>query len=1179
MDKYPFQEIEPKWQQYWDEHKTFRATEDARGRKCYVLDMFPYPSGAGLHVGHPEGYTATDIVCRYQRMRGFNVLHPMGWDAFGLPAEQYAIETGTHPAVTTARNIETFKRQIKRLGFSYDWDREINTTDPGYVKWTQWIFLTLYARGLAYMAEAPVWWCGDCGTVLANEEVVDGRCERKGHAVERRPMRQWMLKITAYAERLLADLDALDWPAHIKDMQRHWIGKSEGADVWFAVEPKAGPVPDAVVDGARVRRRGAAVELKIYTTRPDTLFGATYLVLAPEHPLVPSLPSRDRRELVEQYRATAARKSELERAGLAKEKTGVFTGAYAINPVNQERIPIWIADYVLASYGTGAIMAVPAHDQRDLEFALAFGLDVRLVILPEERPLELAGLTHAYTEPGRMHDSGPFTGLGSEDASGKIIAWLHSRGLGEPAVNYKLRDWLFSRQRYWGEPIPIVHCAACGTVPLPASALPLTLPPMEDFRPTGTAEPPLAKAAAWVQTRCPRCQGPARRETNTMPQWAGSCWYYLRYLDPRNDARAWDPAKERSWMPVDLYVGGAEHAVLHLLYARFWHKVLYDAGLVSTSEPFQRLVNQGLILGEDNEKMSKSRGNVVNPDDVIAAHGADAFRVYEMFLGPLEAVKPWSARSIEGVDRFLNRVWRLGELVARGSGLGALGQANVPIGSSLERKLHETIRRVTEDIETLRLNTAISAMMELVNAMYEERDSATVQPSAQSPQPRATFRDAFETLVLLLSPFAPHLGEELWQRLGHRESLALAPWPQADLAALRQEAIQLVVQVNGKVRARITVPADASEDELKSVILADAQVRKHVDGKPLKQFIVVPKRLVNIVVGLACCLLWWAVPGWTETIYLKSGQKIQAPITKRTEDGIVVDWYGVPITYWHEEIERIDEGAGAFPPSVSRAVDAPAALQAVVQEVLQASGFSDQLKAIPLQVQQQVEQRRHQLSPERAARVSQALTEAYQPEALEEAVATRFLQEADVERLQGLLAWLRSPLARTMTQLETHALTPEATAEIAQFLASLQGHPPSAERLALIERLSDTVGAARASWQVSVAVAEGVVRAVGAADAQAISQAAAALRQELDQMRAESLELYESQAMMHFLYVYHPVSDQDLRDYIAFWASEPGQWFNRLSTQALVDALAQAAELAARQVNDVMAPPTVAGGG
>jgi leucyl-tRNA synthetase len=831
--RYPFQAIEPKWQAAWEARGAFRAIDGDRRPKWYALDMFPYPSGAGLHVGHPEGYTATDIVARFKRMRGYNVLHPMGWDAFGLPAEQYAIETGTHPAVTTRKNIETFRRQIKRLGFSYDWEREIDTTDPAYVRWTQWIFLRLYERGLAYTAEAPVWWCGSCGTVLANEEVVDGRCERKGHPVERRPMRQWMLRITAYADRLLADLDALDWPDHIKEMQRYWIGRSEGADVWFQVQADGGAIPESVLDGARLRRRAGRVEIKVYTTRPDTLFGATYLVLAPEHPLVPHITTGHRRAVVERYQAEASRKNELERADLAKGKTGIWTGASATNPVNGDTVPVWIADYVLASYGTGAIMAVPAHDQRDLEFALRFGLDVRIVILPEDRRLELAGLTKAYTEPGRMHDSGPFTGLRSEEAKGRIVEWLRARRVGEAATNYRLRDWLFSRQRYWGEPIPIVHCAACGTVPLPESMLPLTLPPLSDFTPSGAAEPPLAKATDWVRTTCPRCRGPAQRETNTMPQWAGSCWYYLRYLDPRNDRRPWDPEKERYWMPVDLYVGGAEHAVLHLLYARFWHKVLYDLQLVSTPEPFTKLVNQGLILGEDHEKMSKSRGNVVNPDDVIDAHGADAFRLYEMFMGPLESVKPWSTRGIEGVDRFLHRIWRLVPPSGAGLVTDTPHPQEVPVEGGLRHLLHATIKTVTEDIEGLRLNTAISAMMTLVNALEDAR-----------PLPR----QAVETLILLLSPFAPHLAEELWQRLGHAQGLAEELWPSHDPAALIQTEVLWVVQVNGKVRARITLPAEATEERLRQMVLADDRVKRFLDGQPIKQFIVVPKRLVNIVV-------------------------------------------------------------------------------------------------------------------------------------------------------------------------------------------------------------------------------------------------------------------------------------------------------------------------------------------
>lgn len=844
-DKYPFAQIEPKWQAAWEQQKRFRAVDGDKKPKLYVLDMFPYPSGAGLHVGHPEGYTATDIFCRYKRMQGFNVLHPMGWDAFGLPAEQYAIETGTHPATTTKKNIEVFRRQIKRFGFSYDWDREINTTDPGYVKWTQWIFLKLFERGLAYMAEAPVWWCPDCGTVLANEEVIDGRCERKGHEVQRRPMRQWMLKITAYAERLLADLETLDWPAHIKDMQRNWIGKSQGAFINFKVSTPINKNPQGQT--WKVEGKGVVNDsLTVFTTRPDTLFGATYVVIAPEHVWVDAFVSPEQKRLVEEYRKQCASKTDLERTDLAKEKTGAFIGAYAINPVNNEKIPIWIADYVLLNYGTGAIMAVPAHDQRDLEFALQYGLDVRIVIKPEDRPLELAGLTEAYTEPGRMYDAGPFTGLPSQEAKGKIVEWLKNRGVAEPAVTYKLRDWLFSRQRYWGEPIPIVHCRRCGTIPLPESALPVQLPDMKDFKPTGSAEPPLAKAKDWVTTPCPTCKGPAEREINTMPQWAGSCWYYLRYLDPHNERKAWDAAKERYWMPVDLYVGGAEHAVLHLLYARFWHKVLHDLKLVSTAEPFQKLINQGLILGEDGEKMSKSRGNVVNPDEVIDQHGADAFRLYEMFMGPLEAVKPWSTRGIEGVDRFLQRLWRLGETVHRPpSPVHRQEQTNTV--TLLEQKRHETIKRVTEDLEGLQFNTAIAAMMAFLN-IIEDAQSVGSGLGAQGSGQSASIRKAFETLVLLVSPFAPHIAEELWQRLGHNESLAYEFWPTYDPKALEQDSVLWVVQVNGKVRAKLTLPSDLGEEQLRQTVLSDVNVKRYVDNQPVKQLIIVPKRLVNIVV-------------------------------------------------------------------------------------------------------------------------------------------------------------------------------------------------------------------------------------------------------------------------------------------------------------------------------------------
>jgi leucyl-tRNA synthetase len=818
--KYPFDKIEPKWQRHWLEQKTFRATENPAKKKLYVLDMFPYPSGAGLHVGHPEGYTATDIFCRFQRMRGHNVLHPMGWDAFGLPAEQYAIETGTHPAKTTAKNIETFRRQIQMLGFSYDWEREIETTDPNYYKWTQWIFLQLYKKGLAYEAEVPVWWCDGCKAVLANEEIrADGSCERAGHAdVYRRPLRQWILKITAYAERLLNDLELVDWPESIKEMQRNWIGKSEGANVDFKIQDSED-------------------RITVFTTRPDTLFGATYMVLAPEHPLVDKVTTPEQRRAVEKYRDDAAKKSELERTALEKEKTGVFTGGYAINPVNDKKIPIWIADYVLMGYGTGAIMAVPAHDDRDFEFAKKFGLPIIEVVRRSEwysrqsvgdvaienRSYEAK---EAFTGDGININSGIITGLPTPEAKKKITAWLEERGLGKFAVNYKLRDWLFSRQRYWGEPIPIVHCENCGTVAVPEEQLPLMLPEMRDYTPTGSAEPPLAKAEDWVNTKCPNCSAPAKRETNTMPQWAGSCWYYLRYLDPKNSENFCAQDKEKYWMPVDLYVGGAEHAVLHLLYARFWHKVLYDLGHVSTPEPFMKLVNQGMILGEDGQKMSKSRGNVINPDDVVREFGADTFRMYEMFMGPLEAVKPWSTQGLEGVYRFLGRVWRLfcnedGNLVVD----------DTEPDAKLVRSLHQTIKKVTEDTEKLAFNTAISAMMIFVNDV-----------TAQDARPRKLL----EPFVLILSPYAPHLAEELWEKLGHKQSLAYESWPKYDEALLKQETVTVILQVNGKLRDRIDVPADISKEELEKRALENARVKEFVAGKQIKKIVVVPGKLVNI---------------------------------------------------------------------------------------------------------------------------------------------------------------------------------------------------------------------------------------------------------------------------------------------------------------------------------------------
>jgi len=800
--KYPFDLIEPKWQQYWLANKTFGASADSTKPKFYVLDMFPYPSGAGLHVGHPEGYTATDIYCRFKRMKGFNVLHPMGWDAFGLPAEQYAIDTGTHPSITTRKNIATFRRQIQMLGFSYDWDREVDTTDPAYFKWTQWIFLQLFKKGLAYEAEIPVWWCEGCKAVLANEEVnADGTCDRKGHKqVYRRPLRQWILRITRYAERLLKDLELVNWPESIKEQQRNWIGRSEGAEVDFTTE--------------------TGDMLRIFTTRPDTLFGATYMVLAPEHPLVEKFAT----PAVQTYRTAAAKKSELERTQLEKEKTGVFTGAYAINPVNNERIPIWVADYVMMGYGTGAIMAVPAHDTRDFEFATKFGLEIRPVVAPP------AGVEPiGFTGEGTAINSGMITGLPTAEAQQRITAWLREKGLGQATVNYKLRDWLFSRQRYWGEPIPIVHCAKCGTVPVPENELPLRLPEMQDYSPSGNAEPPLAKATDWVNCFCPQCGGPGKRETNTMPQWAGSCWYYLRFIDPQNAGAFVAREKEKYWMSVDLYVGGAEHAVLHLLYSRFWHKVLFDLAHVSTPEPFFRLINQGMILGEDGQKMSKSRGNVINPDDVIREFGADAFRMYEMFMGPLEATKPWNTQGLEGLYRFLGRVWRLfvdeeGRLVV----------SETRPDPALLKTLHQTIKKVTEDTEALAFNTAISQMMIFVNEV-----------TAQATRPR----DLLEPFVKLVAPYAPHVAEELWERLGHQQSLAYAPWPAYDAALLVEDSVTIVVQINGKVRDRIAVPATATAAELEQFALANLRVRDGLAGKTPKKVIVVPGKLVNIVAG------------------------------------------------------------------------------------------------------------------------------------------------------------------------------------------------------------------------------------------------------------------------------------------------------------------------------------------
>ena len=922
MPNYNPRAIEPRWQRFWLENKTFRTSDDAPGPKSYVLDMFPYPSGAGLHVGHPEGYTATDILCRYRRMKGLDVLHPIGWDAFGLPAEQHAIATGEHPHKNTQRNIANFRRQIQALGFSYDWDREVDTTDPAYYKWTQWIFLVLFdtwydheakkgrpiselpippeiqgeeavrayrdGKRLAYQAEVPVNWCEALGTVLANEEVIDGRSERGNHPVVRMPLRQWLLRITAYAERLIDDLEGLDWTDSIKKMQRDWIGRSEGAEVDFVLP-----------DGQPIR---------VYTTRPDTLFGATYMVLSPEHPLVDAITAPEQSAAVKEYQRAASRKSEFERTEMAKTKTGVFTGAHATNPVNGQPVPVWMADYVLATYGTGAIMAVPAHDERDFAFARAFGLPVKAVVRPTEEWLAETGSTlddlkEAYCEEGRSMNSGAWDDVPTASFKAQITQWLEDGGKGARKVNYKLRDWLFSRQRYWGEPFPILHEIDAEGKPtgrieaLSPDELPLSLPEVADYKPTGKAAPPLEKAGDWLFVEKDGRRW--KRETNTMPQWAGSCWYYLRYIDPRNSEAFADPEKLRRWLPVDLYVGGAEHAVLHLLYSRFWHKVLHDRGHVPCPEPFHKLVNQGLILGDveytafrsgdryvsaqqakfdgavarrDDRtqeelvlvklheeqvekkgehfvlkaqpdirvdarayKMSKARGNVINPDDVIKEYGADTLRLYEMFMGPLEATKPWNTRGVDGPHRFLARVWRL--LIDERAEETALNDAvqDVPPGEETLRHLHRAIKKVGDDLDGMRFNTAISAMMEYCNHLT----SLAVRPRA-----------AVEPLVLLLAPFAPHLAEELWHVLGHADTLAYEPWPAYDPALLAEASVEVPVQLNGKVRARLQMPSGLDAAALQEAVLAHADVKALLEGKTIKKVIVPPRGgLVNIVAG------------------------------------------------------------------------------------------------------------------------------------------------------------------------------------------------------------------------------------------------------------------------------------------------------------------------------------------
>ena len=797
--------IEKKWQKYWEDNKTFKTSEDKGKRKFYALDMFPYPSGAGLHVGHPEGYTATDILSRMKRMQGYNVLHPMGWDAFGLPAEQYALDTGNDPAEFTKHNIDNFRRQIKSLGFSYDWDREVSTTDPQYYKWTQWIFLKLYENGLAYIDEVPVNWCPALGTVLANEEVIDGKSERGGHPVVRKPMKQWNLKITAYADRLLEDLEELDWPESIKDMQRNWIGRSEGAEVNFQID-------------------GHDEHFTVFTTRPDTLFGATYTVLAPEHKLVQKITTPEQKQAVEKYLEEVTSKSDLERTDLAKDKTGVFTGAYAINPVNGVKVPIWIADYVLATYGTGAIMAVPAHDERDYEFATKFNLEIIEVVAGGDVTKE------AYTGDGLHVNSDFLNDLNKEDRISKMIQWLEEKGVGTKKVTYRLRDWLFSRQRYWGEPIPLIHWEDGTMTAVPDEELPLVLPVTNEIKPSGTGESPLANIEEWVNVVDPATGKKGRRETNTMPQWAGSCWYYLRFIDAHNDQALADPEKLKEWLPVDIYIGGAEHAVLHLLYARFWHKFLYDIGVVPTKEPFQKLFNQGMILGENNEKMSKSKGNVVNPDEIVESHGADTLRLYEMFMGPLDGSIAWSANGVDGSRRFLDRIWRL--LIDDNGNVNPKIKENVEQESGLEKVYHQTVKKVTEDYEALHFNTAISQLMVFINEAYK----ADVLPISY-----------VEGFVKLISPIAPHIAEELWDKLGYSGTIAYEGWPAFDEAKLKDDEVEIVIQINGKVKHKLLVPINTNKDALEQIAMDDDKIKEQIDGKTIRKVIAVPGKLVNIV--------------------------------------------------------------------------------------------------------------------------------------------------------------------------------------------------------------------------------------------------------------------------------------------------------------------------------------------
>ncbi|MDM8284869.1 leucine--tRNA ligase [Ligilactobacillus salivarius] len=798
-------EIEKKWQRYWEEHKTFKTTEDDDKKNYYALDMFPYPSGQGLHVGHPEGYTATDIMARMKRMQGYNVLHPMGWDAFGLPAEQYALNTGNSPREFTKKNVNNFRRQIKSLGLSYDWDREVNTTDPAYYKWTQWIFEQLYKKGLAYEAEVPVNWSPDLGTVVANEEVIDGKTERGGFPVIRKPMRQWVLKITAYADRLIDDLDDLDWPEAIKEQQRNWIGRSVGAAINFPVSGDEN------------------TKIEVFSTRPDTIFGVAALVLAPEHELVKQLTTPEHENEVEAYIEKISHKSDLERTDLAKDKTGVFTGSYVVNPVSGEKLPIWIADYVLNSYGTGAVMVVPAHDERDHEFAQKFDLPIVQVIEGGDIQKE------AYTGDGVHINSDFLNGMDKDEAIDAINNWLEENGVGEKKVNYRLRDWLFSRQRYWGEPIPVIHWEDGETTLVPEDELPLYLPKATDIKPSGTGESPLANLDDWVNVVDENGRK-GRRETNTMPQWAGSSWYFLRYIDPHNNHEVADYEKLKEWLPVNLYVGGAEHAVLHLLYARFWHKFLYDLGVVPTKEPFQKLVNQGMILGSNHEKMSKSKGNVVNPDDIVEQYGADTLRLYEMFMGPLEASIPWSEEGLGGAHKFINRVWNL--LIDENDNLR--DRVTTINNHDLDKIYNETVKKVTEDYEAMHFNTAISQLMVFVNNAYKA-DSLPLE--------------YVEGLVKLLSPVVPHITEELWSKLGHVGSIAYAKWPTYDESKLVEDVVEIVVQINGKVRQHLQVSKDASREELQALALNDERIKQELADKEIKKVIAVPGKLVSIVVA------------------------------------------------------------------------------------------------------------------------------------------------------------------------------------------------------------------------------------------------------------------------------------------------------------------------------------------